>query len=62
MLERMWTRFTGWSDEPCSGTNRLAPTDSKAGPRRSVDSRVGPLLPFGPGTALPTSITSEAGS
>jgi hypothetical protein len=45
MLERARARFASLSDKPCSGADRLAPADSKANPRRSVDSRAGPPLP-----------------
>jgi hypothetical protein len=71
MLEQMRTRFTNRSDEPCSGPDCLAPTDSKANPRRSTDSEASPLLPScsrvalrslgGSGTIHPTSAASEDG-
>jgi hypothetical protein len=70
MLERTRTRFTGQSDEPCSGAARLAPTDLEDGPRHSAGSGASPLLPAslgvvsrslrGSGASLPTSATSEA--
>jgi hypothetical protein len=70
MLEWTGTPFTGQSDEPYSGADQLAPTDSEADPWCSVDSRAGPPLHAnsrvalrslgGSGIVLPTSIASEA--
>jgi hypothetical protein len=36
MLDQMRTRFTGLSDEPCSGADLLALSSSEAGSRRSA--------------------------
>jgi hypothetical protein len=52
MREWMWARFTILSDEPCSGADRLAPADSEADHRRSVDSGAGPPLLSGSRVAL----------
>lgn len=70
MLEQTQTLFTGGSDDPCSGADRLAPKDSEANPRCSADSLTGPFLPDGSraplpshgssGTVLPTSAVPEA--
>jgi hypothetical protein len=38
MLEQTWTLFTDRSDEPCTGADRLAPTDLGADPWCSVNS------------------------
>jgi hypothetical protein len=71
MLEHTRTLFTGQSDEPCLGVDRLAPTNSEADPQRFADSGADPLLPAGSGavlrflgdsgTVLPTSTASEVG-
>jgi hypothetical protein len=52
MLEHTRTLFTGQSDEPCLGVDRLAPTNSEADPRRFADSGADPLLPAGSGAVL----------
>jgi hypothetical protein len=69
MLERTRTLFTGWSNEPCLGADRLAPANSEADPRHSADSGASPLVPAesratlrslgDSGTVRPTSTTSE---
>jgi hypothetical protein len=57
MLEHTRTLFTGQSDEPCLGVDRLAPTNSEADPQRFADSGADPLLPAGSGRCCVSLVT-----
>jgi hypothetical protein len=55
MLDQMRTRFTGLSDEPCSGADLLALSSSEAGSRRSagVGIVLSPPRRLGGGASVP---------